>query len=135
VHALTRRVGGAPDDRDLRLELARLLHDGHRPGEAVAHYRAAVELDPDEAQAYYDLAAVLVELEEWDQAEAVLLRRRERAPDDAVALYDLGAIRANRGDEIGAVRWWEQAEATAADPDLRRRIREAITRVRGGEVP
>jgi cytochrome c-type biogenesis protein CcmH/NrfG len=135
VHTLTRAIDEAPRDRELRLELARLLHDGHRPEEAVVHYRAAIELDPDEARAYYDLAAAFAELSAWDDAEAVLRRRRERAPDDAVAMYDLGAIRANRGDVAGALGWWERAEATASDPDLRRRIREAMATLRDGDGP
>ena len=127
------RLAEAPDDPDRLLELARLLHDGHQPDEAVALYRRAVAADPERADAQYDLAAVLAETRQWAEATEVLEARLVQAPDDVVALYDLGAVRANAGDREGARAWFERALSASTDSTLRRRAEEALERL-GGEA-
>jgi tetratricopeptide (TPR) repeat protein len=127
------RLADSPDDPDRLLDLARLLHDGHRPDEAVALYRRALDMDPGRAEVQYDLAAVLAELRRWPEATEVLEARLAQAPDDVVALYDLGAIRANAGDPEGARGWFERARSAATDTTLRRRAEQALERL-GGEA-
>lgn len=130
VRDLEARLKAAPDDRGLVLELARLLHDGHRTREAIAHYRRAVALEPADPIAQYDLAAAHGEVGEWTEAREVLRARVAAAPGDAVALYDLGVTEVNLGDGEAAVRSWERARAAAgADAALGARIDEAIARV------
>lgn len=131
IDSLRARVDAAPDDADRIVELARLLHDGHRPDEAVSLYRRALELVPDRAEVTYDLAAALAAQGDWDGATDVLRRRLDDAPDDAVALYDLGAVRANAGDPDGARRWFAQAVSAASDGALRARAQEALDRLGG----
>lgn len=134
VRALEDHLESAPDNRAVHLELARLLHDGHRTREAIPHYVRAVALDPDEPQAYFDLAAAHGELGEWERAGSVLEERLARAPDDAVAMYDLGAVLANRGDARGAREWWARARVATDDDALRKQIDEASDRL-GAEQP
>ena len=125
------RLAESPDDPDRLLELARLLHDGHQPDEAVALYRRAVAVDPERADAQYDLAAVWAELRHWAEATDVLEARLAQAPDDVVALYDLGAVRANAGDRRGARGWFERVLTTSTDTTLRRRAEGALRRLEG----
>ncbi len=134
VRALEDHLESAPDNRAVHLELARLLHDGHRTREAIPHYVRAVALDPDEPQAYFDLAAAHGELGEWDRAGSVLEERLARAPDDAVAMYDLGAVLANRGDARGAREWWARARVATDDDGLREQIDAASDRL-GARLP
>lgn len=134
VEVLEHRVKAAPDDRSAVLRLAHLLHDGHRVPEAVPHYRRAIELDPSEAGAYYDLAAAHAGLGEWSEAAAVLQARIEAAPEDAIALYDLGLVMAHAGDRQAARTWLSRAEKAAmGDPELLPRVRDALQGV--GDLP
>ena len=131
VEALEARVAQDPENRQLRLELARLLHDGHRAGAAVAHYRKAIDLDPSQAQTYYDLAAALSGEELWDEAVSALEERLVLDPDDAVALYNVGAIRAGQGRAEEARRYWRLARSITSDPDLLATIDAGFARVEG----
>lgn len=131
LHALRVGVDADPEAREGVLELARLLHDGHRTDDAVAWYRRAIELDPADAQPYYDLASAHGELGQWDLAAGVLLDRLDRDPGDAVARYDLAAVRANQGRAEEAVRLFEEARETATDGALLARISDALARLKG----
>lgn len=131
VSELRVRAAAHPDDRGAILELARLLHDGHRPGDAVPLYRRALELDRDEARVWYDLAAAHGALGEWEEAASVLGERLDDDPGDAVALYDLGAVRANQGRMEEARLHLEASGAATTDGALLARISQALARMRG----
>jgi len=130
VESLEARLAAAPSDRDALLELARLLHDGHRTAAAVPLYRRALALTPDDAAVVYDLASAHGELGEWDAAADVLTARLADQPGDAVALYDLGAVRANQGRAEEARRHLEAAREVATDGALLARISEALARLK-----
>lgn len=132
LSALEGRLGTEPDRRDLVLEMARLLHDGHRGREAVAYYRKAIEMDPGDPHAYYDLAALHGELGAWDEAADVLQDRLNRNLGDAVALYDLGAVRANQGRVKEARALLERAREATTDGELGARISQALARLKEG---
>ena len=132
VAALEARVAAAPGDRDALLELARLLHDGHRVRDALPRYRRAIALDPDDPGPYYDLASAHASLGALDDARAVLQERLARVPDDGVALYDLGVVEAQAGDAAAAARRWQRAREVTTDPDLRRRVEVALARLAAG---
>jgi len=131
VEAMEARVAQDPENRQLRLEFARLLHDGHRAATAVPHYRKAIELDPSQAQTYYDLAAALSGEGEWEAAVSTLEERLALDPKDAVALYNVGAIRAGQGRSEEALRYWRLARSITSDPDLLATIDAGFARVEG----
>jgi tetratricopeptide (TPR) repeat protein len=135
VESLRRQVQVSPEDRDLLLGLARMLHDGHRPEEAIEHYQAAIRLDPLDGQPYYDLALAYTETGQWQAAGDVLVERLESAPDDAVALYDLGAVRANQGDTLAARSHWVRVMELPAAPDVRMRAERALGQLGGLDPP
>jgi Flp pilus assembly protein TadD len=129
VATLEAHVASAPEDRGLRLALARLLHDGHREREAVEHYREALAMDPEDARIYFDLAAAYGAQGDWAGAEEVLAARLEMAPSDAMAMYNLGAVQANRGDVAAAESWWRKAAAAAEDETLAASAAHALARI------
>jgi tetratricopeptide (TPR) repeat protein len=131
VHALRAQVAAEPGRRERVLQLARLLHDGHRTADAVPYYRKAIELDPRDAQAYYDLASAHAELAQWDEAADVLQDRLDQDPLDGVARYDLAAVRANEGRTGEAARLFEEARAATTDGALLARISDALARLKG----
>jgi tetratricopeptide (TPR) repeat protein len=128
-------VEAAPDSVGPRLELARFLHDGHRPEDAVEHYLAAIATAPDSAQPYYDLALAYADLARWEDAAAILGDRLERVPDDVIAMYDLGAVLANQGDSTAARLWWNQILAMPSDPETRNRTVRALAQLGGRDPP
>lgn len=130
VRALEERVEARPDDPAPVLELARLLHDGHRTEQAVVRYRQVVAMTPDDAAPYYDLASALAEARDWAGAADVLQDRLDRAPGDAVALYDLGVVRAQQGQAAEARRLLEGARVATSDGTLLARISQALGRLK-----
>lgn len=132
VESLEHEVDADPENRARVLELARLLHDGHRVAESIPRYRQAVELDPDEASAVYDLSSAYLALGRTEEARSVLEDRLDRFPDDAVTLYNLGVIELSSGDPSAARVWWTRARETNPDPSLRARIDEALAELASG---
>lgn len=128
--ALEGRLAQEPRRRDLVVEMARLLHDGHRARDAVPYYRKAIEMDPADPYAYYDLASLHGELGEWDDAADVLQDRLDRDVSDAVALYDLGAVRANQGRDVEARGLLMRAQEGTTDGELLARISQALARLK-----
>jgi len=115
---LDTKLQAAPADRGLVLALARLLHDGHRTTEAVARYEQAIDMDPTDAQTYYDLASAHASDGGWNEANDALLRLLDLQPNDPMALYDLAAVRANQGLTAEAREYLAKARAVATDGEL-----------------
>lgn len=65
---------------------------------AAAHYRAALELEPDSAQARYSLGLVLYKLREYESAARELERALELAPAHVPARYYLALLELDRGN-------------------------------------
>lgn len=137
VEAMRAQVAASPDDPEIALSLAHLLHDGHRPGEAAEYYEAAIDLDPGSGQAYYDLALAYTDDGEWEDAAAVLQRRLDAAPDDPIAMYDLGAVSANLGDRDRARALWTALlnSPSPPDPELRQKTERALAQLGGVDPP
>lgn len=135
VATLEAHVASAPKDREMRLALARLLHDGHREHDAVEHYREALAMDPEDARVYFDLAASYGALGDWEGAAEVLVARLKVTPNDAVAMYNLGAVHANRGDMGEAESWWRRAQAAATEDRLASSAAHALARLEEARTP
>lgn len=127
---LEARLARAPSDRDAVLELARLLHDGHRAADAIPLYRRALALAPGDAHVAYDLASAHGELGEWEEAAAVLGERLDDHPGEAVTLFDLGAVRANQERVQEARLYLEAAREATTDGALLARISQALARLK-----
>lgn len=130
VASLETRLAQRPEDKGLILELARLLHDGHRVEAAVPLYRRALELDRTDAQVFYDLAAAYGAVGAWEDAAGALMDRLDDDPGDAVALYNLGAVRANQGRREDAALLLDQARKATSDGALLARIAQALSRLK-----
>lgn len=85
VAACERAVDLKPDDAGLRRAYAYSLMVQGRQGEAIVAYDDATRLAPDDARAYYDLAAALVGARIYDNAVAPILRSLELNPDNLTA--------------------------------------------------
>lgn len=82
-----------------------------RTNEAVAEYRAALEIYPDFAEAHNSLGLQLAARGDFDAAEKHYRAAIEVQPDFPVALNNLGTILARRQDYDFALTWFQKAVA------------------------
>jgi cytochrome c-type biogenesis protein CcmH/NrfG len=71
-----RAIDLAPDDVGVRVGFARALADGSMHADAELQFQRALEIDPDNQQAHYYLAEMLVSLPTPREAEAIEHYRR-----------------------------------------------------------
>lgn len=74
---------------------ATALRDRNR---AMAEYRAALALDPNDARAHYALGGLLVQAGRYADARSELVRATQLAPGNGLAWAALGAAQAGLGD-------------------------------------
>ena len=70
--------------------------------ESVKHFQKAIKLYDQYPQAYRMLGDVLVEKQQWPEAETALKKSLELQPDLAAAYFDLGALRNQTKNYSGA---------------------------------
>jgi len=90
---------GAIDTYDAQLALARRLKRGSR---AVAAYRRAIELNPQESPALAELGRLMLARNNTREAAELAERATAIDPSNALAWVTLGAARQTRGDRQGA---------------------------------
>lgn len=86
------RVGERPRDVAARLDLARRYLDAGRVQEAIEQYRAALDLDPDNAEAHAHLGVVLYLAGRPREGLAIVERALETDPRYPEALFFKGVI-------------------------------------------
>jgi tetratricopeptide (TPR) repeat protein len=80
-----------------------------RVNEAIAHYRTALQFDPDYAEADFDLGLALVQIGETDEAIEHFKSGLKSRPRDATAHSTLADLLAGRGRIDEAVAEYEEA--------------------------
>ena len=114
VELFERALSKAPNDLDLRNQLAVALRHAGRLDEAEAELRAILGRDAGNVDAYSTLAAIEMERENVDLAELILNKGLERHPDHPGLLTNMGLIKLARGDDQAAFNLFERA--SKADP-------------------
>jgi len=89
---LQRLTEEQPDSAGAHAALGDVWASRGREAQALDQYRAAADLDPDDAQAYYEIAASSAHLGRYDVAQRYLARRVRQAPHDAYARRLLGFV-------------------------------------------
>ena len=118
VGRLAERLKAKPDDAQGWAMLGRSNGVLGRHAEAAAAYRKVVELKPQEAQGFADLADALgtVDGRSLDgEPEQVIAKALALDPDNPKALFLAGTLAFNRGQHAGAARQWERS-LRAIDP-------------------
>jgi tetratricopeptide (TPR) repeat protein len=80
-------------------------------GAAIVIYRRILAEQPDRKDALFLLAFMLVQGPGLDEGEQLLLKFLTLVPRDAGALHTMGKVRQARGDDQGAMTWFERALA------------------------
>ncbi len=104
IGELRRTLADNPHDRRARLELANLLLDARRPGQAAEVLAPNVEAGDDDVHTSYAMGAALARTGAWDRAVPFLAAARAREPNFRMGEIDLeeGRMRVKRGDAAGA---------------------------------
>jgi tetratricopeptide (TPR) repeat protein len=88
VEQLRQAVEVAPEDGVLRLEYCNALLDARRPGDALQHCRASLELHPDWAEVYLRLGRAHDMLGQAEQAASMYREYLQRAPRRQASVID-----------------------------------------------
>jgi tetratricopeptide (TPR) repeat protein len=108
---LKRGVSLAPNDLGLRNALGLCLLRREKPVEALAHFTALVQLNPDLPFAHASLGNTFLALGLVSEAEASYRRSLELDPNQGVAMAGLAHLAASRGAFEDARTWAERALA------------------------
>jgi serine/threonine-protein kinase len=114
MHDLIRRQ---PERPELYFFLGVALHEG-RPGEAVAAYRRAIALKPEDAAAHYNLGNVQYQQGRFDEAVTAYQQAIALKPDLALAHMNLGSALAMLGRPGEAVAASQRATALMPEDAL-----------------
>ena len=100
---------------ELHYLLARSLQRAGQAELSGLHYNTALQIDPENVDAWYNLGVLLAAAGQLVEASAAFTQITQKAPSIARAWTSLGAVRAQLSDEAGAIRCLQ--EAVQLEPD------------------
>ncbi len=101
----TRALDLAPEDRDVRAAMGRLLLRRRDPGAASAHYEWIVARFPDDAEALFGLGQCRIEQGRAADAIPLIDRALSRDPNSSAGAALRGRAALETGDAPGAEKW------------------------------
>jgi tetratricopeptide (TPR) repeat protein len=105
----------APENVDAQYYLGLVYERLTEHDEALAHFQAAAELDPEDAQYVVAAAEMLVDEGRVDEAEQYILSRRERFEHNPGVRQTLGHIAMIQGDHARALAMFAEARTLAPE--------------------
>ncbi len=109
--------------------LARALGEKGRLDESAAQYRAALELDPNNAFAASGLGVIAMKRHEDEAALGYFQGALRHDPNDAITHYDLGLVLARKGSIDDAIAQFEAAIRLQPDnPEARNNLASMLLR-------
>jgi len=134
VDLLSRAMALDPADPAIRGNLARVrtvvghrMTQAGRLREAELHYRAALDVEPNEGAAWLGLGEVHLRQRDPRAAVDAFRRAAELNPEDGDTRIRLGQALYNRGDLASALSEWERVASMRPDDAA---LRERVARVR-----
>jgi len=91
----------------------------------IAEFRAALNVDPENMELRRELAYLLLEMKQKDEAEREFRTIAEQAPQDLSVAAQLGFLLLERQDRAGAMTWFERVLKSDND-DLIEKVRTAL---------
>ena len=109
IEMLEEMAATYPEDGYVYYEIGNLYYQELMPGEAIANYERALEVDPGLNKARVNMAMVLAESDAADSAKALLTEAIRIDPDDGKAYNNLGMIYYTELDVNTAVKYFKKA--------------------------
>ncbi len=103
VTVLEQAIAAEPNNPDLKMALGRDLRDQHKFAEAARQFSAVARLQPNRLEAWNEFAGMLISLENYPQALAVLDHIRAMGGEKAGHLYLRALIQDRTRDRQGAI--------------------------------
>ena len=111
VEELQSAAEQAPDDIQVRVDLANLYFEAQRYEEAIPWFEAALALGLEEVQVSTNLGVAYFYIDDVDQALAQFERSLELDPTHGQTLLSIGIVRAfGKQDLEGAIEVWEEVQ-------------------------
>jgi len=107
MSAVRAAVRLAPHRAELHAQLADLLYRSGHAEAAAERWSVAVELDPDDLEAWTQLGCVSIELHRYDISRVAFQEALRRHPDYADARYHFGELLHLLGEQAAAREQWE----------------------------
>lgn len=134
IEKLKERLKSTPDDAEGWAMLGRSYSVLGRHAEALPMYRKAVELRPEDAQGYADLADAVgtANGSKLDgEPEKLIAKALSLDPDNVKALALEGTLAFNRGDAAKAAKVWEHAlQGLEPGSDMAKQLQGALNEAR-----
>ncbi len=109
-------LANCPESASLHLEQARRLNTAGMREEAINEFRESYRLQPSEAGPLVEMASVLFTVNRSDEALAALHTALEKQPEHPLALATLMFDAISKGDERGALAWWDHVRRQPRTP-------------------
>ena len=111
-------VAARPKQPDVHSLLGAIAYQKRDDAAAVAHFRRALKLDPDNLAIRLNLAKTHRDFGQWADAAKVFETIVKRTPDDSAALYDLGKAYDHLEQYAAAAQHYRRALVGTAEPDI-----------------
>jgi tetratricopeptide (TPR) repeat protein len=112
---MKRALEAAPMDPEVHMLNGKMLHSFGEMDQAANAFTQSLQLNPEYADAYRELAVLLIDAGVLDQAMEALVMAIKLNPQDAIAFYHLGLIKKIQGLDAEAIDAY--SVATALKPD------------------
>ncbi|HEY6542919.1 MAG TPA: tetratricopeptide repeat protein [Ktedonobacteraceae bacterium] len=99
----------AADDAHIEMHLGEIAMEQGRAKEALEHYQRVVELEPDFASSWNDLAQAYKKLDNFEEADASLRRALALEPDNEDLIWNLGELYLDEQRYDDAIQIFEDA--------------------------
>ena len=92
IEEMERRLAANPNDQQLLLQLANLLHDSRFYDKAIQRYTEYLKLNPNDADARVDLGICYYETDRTNEAKREMLKALEKNPKHLLGHFNLGIV-------------------------------------------
>jgi hypothetical protein len=92
IEEMERRLAAQPNDQQLLLQLANLLHDNRFYDKAIQRYTEYLKINPNDADARVDLGICYYETDRTNEAKREMLKALEKNPKHLLGHFNLGIV-------------------------------------------
>ena len=127
IQELESRTAANPNDMNLTLHLANLLHDGHFYEKAIPHYRTYLIKNPKDADARVDLGICYKELGNFSEAKNQMKTALQVVPNHLNAHFNLGIVYLSEGNIQESNIWFKRTVALDPVSEVGKRAQQLLT--------